>query len=102
MTTIIKRTIKRTISRVRYLLWKIRVFIRYDLRRMFSVNSSRQTNRELYVAGKYPSCFVPCPPFFDICNRGSYIINNREKVAKSEYITCKGCYKDNGFVDYIE
>jgi hypothetical protein len=43
-----------------------------------------------YLNGEYPECYVPCPPFYDICNR----VNDSEK--------CMKCFRENDFVDYIE
>jgi hypothetical protein len=44
-----------------------------------------------YEAKEYPECFVPCPPFYDICNK-----------AKLDTQKCQECFKKNDFEDCIE
>lgn len=39
----------------------------------------------------FPNCFVPCPPFYDICN-----------AAKLDTNKCRKCYEEFDFLDCIE
>ena len=55
---------------------------------------------EKYESGKFPKCYTPCPPFYDICNHGSYIINGDNK--DKEYKKCMKCFKKFNFTDTIE
>ena len=44
-----------------------------------------------YKDGEFPSCFTPCPPFYDICNTADLVTSK-----------CWNCFKKYNFVDYIE
>ena len=43
-----------------------------------------------YELHKYPDCYMPCIPFYDVCNK----FDNSLK--------CDLCSKQNDFKDYIE
>ena len=61
--------------------------------------------KEKYDAGKFPKCYVPCPPFYDICNRGAGIIclvPESKARAHKDYKKCLACYRKFGFTDSIE
>lgn len=52
-----------------------------------------------YENGEFPECYIPCPPFYYICNHGAYVINQDEHPEKHK---CLECYKKFDFEDYIE
>jgi hypothetical protein len=55
------------------------------------IRRAEKPNCDKYKDGEFPKCFIPCPPFYDICNR-----------ANLETEKCKKCFNEYGFVDYIE
>jgi len=60
---------------------------------------------EKYEAGKFPKCYVPCPPFYDICNRGSGILclcPQSEAKKHKDYEKCRKCFDKFGFTSDIE
>jgi len=61
------------------------------------------THKELYLEGKMPECFNPCPPFYDMCNRGMAILNREDaSLYATKRKECKKCFLKYKFVDYIE
>jgi hypothetical protein len=46
--------------------------------------------------GKYPECYRPCHPFYDICNAADLFSNTPQSKK------CCACFELHGFVDSIE
>lgn len=69
-----------------------RLTTKINLKEKFGVKKLKTEVKPKYYNGReYPPCFVPCPPFYDICNATDY-----------ESEICHKCYKKYSFVDYIE
>jgi len=62
----------------------------------------KSTYQVRYEQNEFPECYVPCAPFYDICNHGVAILCASDIKYDNQYHTCKACFDKFGFTDSIE